>query len=213
MQERTTGAFSILSRPGAYSLLQRLLDGSKSLSLFVQDHLRPQPGDRILDIGCGTGEILDHLPEVEYVGIDINRRYIEAARERYGDRGEFHQIDVRDAQFPSGSFNIVSAVALLHHLDDEGAASVFELGSGVITDSGRMGTVDPTFTHDQDRLARWVISKDRGACVRGPQDYADLAQPFFDRVEVVVREDMLRVPYTHAILECESPRRREPSAG
>ena len=42
--------------------------------------LRPFPGARLLDAGCGTGSLLDNLPpDVHYVGFDVNPAYLEAA--------------------------------------------------------------------------------------------------------------------------------------
>lgn len=52
-------------------------------------YLRPEPGYSILDIGCGPGDILQYLPSINYVGFDINRKCIEAARRRFGDKGTF----------------------------------------------------------------------------------------------------------------------------
>ena len=44
-------------------------------------------GDRILDIGCGTGDILKSLPHFEYVGSDTNEMYILQSKDalRNGD--------------------------------------------------------------------------------------------------------------------------------
>lgn len=206
MPERTSGVFSVLSKPAAYSLLQRLLGGPSSRTRFVRDHLRPRPGDRILDIGCGPGDLVDHLPGVRYLGIDRNPAYIESARDRYGDRAEFHCMDAREVTFPERSFDLVSALGLLHHLDDDGVNSVFRLAARVLIEPGRLVSVDNALREGQSRIARWLIERDRGVSVRTMDQYASLAAPFFEVVRPVTREDLLRVPYTHAILECRGPR-------
>ena len=38
-------------------------------------------GDKILDFGCGYGKLATMLPEKEYVGIDIDKKVIESAKE------------------------------------------------------------------------------------------------------------------------------------
>ena len=59
----------------------------------------------------------------------------------------------------------------------------------------------PTLTPAQSRTARLVILADRGRYVRNPAEYERLAAPVFE-VETAVRSDLLRIPYTHCILEC-----------
>ena len=72
----------------------------------------------VVDMGCGPGDVLACLPEVDYVGIDINPKYIRAAQARYPGRGTFRCQAVRDAvvQEPA-AYDVVMANAVLHHLD------------------------------------------------------------------------------------------------
>jgi SAM-dependent methyltransferase len=49
---------------------------------------------RLLDFGCGAGHLLDTISssdhaEVEYIGLDISRRFIELCRSKYPDRRFF----------------------------------------------------------------------------------------------------------------------------
>jgi len=57
------------------------------------------PGDKVIDIGCGSAEVLRYLPDVDYIGIDINPDYIAFARRTYGNKGTFL---VGDTQFFRG---------------------------------------------------------------------------------------------------------------
>jgi trans-aconitate methyltransferase len=53
------------------------------------------PTQRVVDVGCGTGEILDFLPAgIHYHGFDLDPNYIAAAREKYSDRGRFECADI-----------------------------------------------------------------------------------------------------------------------
>jgi cyclopropane fatty-acyl-phospholipid synthase-like methyltransferase len=79
----------ILHRAYFYELYHRLIGANYRSRVLVSDYIRPQPGDRILDIGCGPGNMLPYLPKGPYLGVDANPAYIATARERYGDRGEF----------------------------------------------------------------------------------------------------------------------------
>ncbi len=54
------------------------------------ENIRAVAGDRILDIGCGPGDILDSPPPVDYYGFDLNDAYIRFARRKYSGRGKFY---------------------------------------------------------------------------------------------------------------------------
>jgi SAM-dependent methyltransferase len=58
------------------------------------DVLEPKPGERILDIGCGSGDLAARIAETgaTVFGIDASPEMIAAARDKYGDRKEieFH---------------------------------------------------------------------------------------------------------------------------
>ena len=63
MAQITNGIRSILSIPIFYNLLQNLLGGKKARQEFINKYLQVSPNNRLLDIGCGTAEILDCLPD------------------------------------------------------------------------------------------------------------------------------------------------------
>jgi SAM-dependent methyltransferase len=199
MAEVTHGVRRLLSAPLVYSLLQKVTGGWEP---FIETYARPRPRDRILDLGCGPADVLSALPEVNYVGLDLSPRYVEAARRRWGARVEFHCVDVSDAKIGQARFDIVLALALLHHLDDDQVRKVMQLASSVLTEAGRLVTLDCAHVRGQHPVARWLIRKDRGRNVRSPDGYRALAKESFRNVNVTVRHNLLRVPYTHAVLEC-----------
>jgi cyclopropane fatty-acyl-phospholipid synthase-like methyltransferase len=56
---------------------------------LVSQHINT--GDSLLDYGCGIGDFIKHLGEnnieiSNYLGVDINPKYIELAKESYPDR-------------------------------------------------------------------------------------------------------------------------------
>src|SRR5215207_8251503 len=86
----------VLGIAGVYRTFQRILGGD-ARSTYVREYVRPGPDDRVLDIGCGTADILEYLPMgVDYVGFDANPRYIDHARARFAGRARFFSGKVTD---------------------------------------------------------------------------------------------------------------------
>ena len=197
---------SPLSSAGVYWLVLRLLGAPSVHRHLVTQHARVEAGERVLDIGCGTGRLLDALPEVAYVGLDPSAEYIAAARERYGDRGAFRRADVSSVDLAGDEpFDVAFAVGVMHHLDDREAARLARLAAGSLAPDGRLVTIDPGLTADQPTVARWLAGRDRGARVRGPDGYRRVAEGSFASVEATVRHDLAALPYTHVLLECRAP--------
>ena len=198
---------ALLSHPRLYSLFRRFVGRDTARSVYVREHLRLQPGQRVLDLGCGPGDIVAFLPAVRYTGYDISPEYVARARQRFGDRGEFHCRAV-DETLPiaPGSADVVIAHGLLHHLDDAQAGALFRVAKRALAPGGRMVTFDGCFTEGQSVGARLMLRMDRGRHVRTREAYERLARAEFDEVKSFVRHDLLRIPYTHLVMECGTGR-------
>jgi len=192
----------LLEHPRISGLFRRLVGRDTARSVYAREHQRLAPGQRVLDLGCGPADILQFLPAVEYVGYDINPAYIERARRRFGHRGEFHCSAVTEDLPIAQRFDLVIAHGVLHHLDDVAAGSLFRIARRALRPGGRLVTFDGCFVEGQSALARLFLSLDRGRHVRSRDAYERLARAEFDPVRSFVRHDLIRIPYTHLIMEC-----------
>lgn len=205
MAQITTGVRAILSRPWAYDALQGALGVTHARQVVCRDYLQVLPGNVVVDVGCGTAEILKFLSTgIEYYGFDLSDEYIESARRRFGERGKFQCVDV--TTLSPGDLppcHVAVSFGVLHHLDDEGARSLIDNLYDKLVPGGRLITVDPVFVEGQARIARELISRDRGQNVRNCDGYLDLASPRYATKKIEPRHDFLRVPYTYAVMVCQ----------
>ncbi len=203
MGQITTGLRSVLSHPWIYDSFQNIMGARRVRRNFSTTFIRAYPGSRLLDIGCGTARILEYLPEgVDYWGYDINPEYIAAARVNFGKRGQFACRLLEESEITGIlPFDIVLAIFLLHHLDDDTARNVLRLARLALKPGGRFVSIDPVFAAGQNPIARFLVSRDRGQNVRDAEGYVALARHEFHLEEGIVRH-RIWIPYTHWIMEC-----------
>lgn len=210
--QRTTGIFAILSSARMYDFVQDSLGARHFRERFVADYIAPvaKPDAKVLDVGCGTGAILEYLKGTRYLGLDLSERYVESARKRYGSVGRFLCANVSDVAVTDheGPFDVILMTGLLHHLSDAEVEGLFAAVARTLAPGGCVLTIDPTFAWDSHPFARFLAARDRGRHVRRPPAYGRLAEKAFADVTVHVRHDLLRVPYSHAILSLRAPREK-----
>jgi SAM-dependent methyltransferase len=193
---------SALAVPAAYNLWWKMVGGPAWAKVLVGQYIQPRVGTRILDIGCGPGTIAGYLPDSEYVGFDISPKYIDMARRRF-PHAQF--VCERVSQFSLSkeqSFDTVLALGIVHHLDDREATRLFQIAYDALKSGGKMVTLDGVWTSDQSAAARWLLARDRGEYVRNEREYVKIASQVFENVRASVRHDLIRIPYSHLILEC-----------
>ncbi len=202
--ERNNGLYRWLSSPIVYDSYQTLVGGKQCRKKVVQEYGPKIANAKILDIGCGTGYVLDYLPQdVDYVGYDLSEDYIEKAKKKYGHRAQFHCQRVSHLNLEgAGTFDFVIATGVVHHLNDDEATALYQLGFKALKSGGKMVTEDGTFIPNQNWFAKFIIKNDRGMQVRKPMEYQNLAKQSFDNVQVNIRHDLFYIPFTSCVLEC-----------
>ncbi|MCC6990273.1 MAG: class I SAM-dependent methyltransferase [Acidobacteria bacterium] len=202
MAQITSGVRAMLSSPAVYDTFQRLMGGHAGRTDFANHIVKALAGTRVLDVGCGTGELLAYLPQgVDYHGWDISAAYVTAARQRFGARGTFTCGLLTEADVTSvPPFEVVIASGVLHHLDDDEARHFAALAALAVRAGGRFASIDPVHARGQHPLARYLIARDRGQHVRTAEGYTSLVEGAFSEVTGVVRHRRW-VPYTHWMME------------
>jgi SAM-dependent methyltransferase len=202
-RSKTFDPRNILALPEVYGFFNNLVSGDAQ-AVLVRDFVRAKKGDRVLDIGCGPGRILDHLPEgINYLGADMSERYIAYARKKYDGRGEFvcQRVD-KEAFKDKKGFDIVLARGLIHHINDDEAADLFNIAHFVLRAGGRFITFDGCYVDGQSPIAKFLLSHDRGKYVRDRASYEKIAARKFSDIKVTISHTMMRIPATAIIMEC-----------
>jgi SAM-dependent methyltransferase len=191
--------------PLAYSSLRKMMGGDR----YRQDFLRQAIGEgyasaRILDVGCGPGQMAELLTDAErYVGVDVSWDYVRHARANAAknnlENAEFMQGDITSTDFRElGEFDCVIAMGVLHHLRDSGVERMLERAIPALSDVGKVATADVARVSGAHWSANFMINSDRGSYVRDPQGYMDLMTTYFEEVHGEEMTGGLRVPITGA---------------
>ncbi len=197
---------TLLDFPIVYLTLQTAIGAKHARKICLDEYAHPVTGERVLDVGCGPGFVIDYLPPVEYVGTDIDSRYIRHARQKYGDRGQFHEVLLtaeNTAEF--GTFDLILLNGVVHHIDDAGVRDLFRILASCLRENGRVMTLDGCYSDSMSPISRFLINNDRGEYVRHYSEYPALASGIFSQVTATHRRDLFRFPYDAVVMVCRNP--------
>ena len=158
------------------------------------DTLKPSlPGARMLDVGCGAGQVVGRLTEsgFEAHGVDVSEPNIERARQ-FSDRCRMY--DGKQLPFPDEHFASAGALNVLEHVE-EPEAFVTEIVR-VVQPGGRVLLSSPNFFRvigfrDYHPRMRGIGNKLRNAIrvwKKRVQMKRNPEQVRFDRMEPIVKE-------------------------
>ena len=132
---------------------------------------------RVLDVGCGPGTNSSHFMDSEYLGIDLNERYIESAKRRYGNR--FVAADA--AEFlaePSQRFDFILVNSFLHHLETSTVRRILQNLSRLLTEDGHIHILELVLPQSAS-IPRFMARSDRGKFPREESEWAQIFQEGF----------------------------------
>jgi demethylmenaquinone methyltransferase/2-methoxy-6-polyprenyl-1,4-benzoquinol methylase len=129
--------------PGAYDRMGAVMSFGQDprWRRALVDAVDPRPGERVLDVACGTGLVSVALARrgAEVVGLDQSEQMLSRARARLpGVR--FVQGEAEHLPFEDGEFDALTFTYLLRYVDDVGA-TMRELAR-VVRAGGRIGMLE-----------------------------------------------------------------------
>lgn len=195
-----------LAHPSVYLMLQRALRADRARYECLRE-LDVRPGHKVLDVGCGPAYYVGSLPpDVEYHGFDTDARYIAWAKQKFGDRADFHLDTYTEAHREKlPRFDRVLLMGLLHHLGDDDARGLLSLIGRSLAPGGVVVALDTCTDPQLSSFQNWLAKKDRGQFVRETSAFRELGESAFTRVEGRLGEDRF-VPVRLWIMRLEGPR-------
>jgi ubiquinone/menaquinone biosynthesis C-methylase UbiE len=167
MSQKTTGIYKILSFFLFYKLTQRIMSGVTFRNNFAKNFIKNK-NNNILDIGCGTADILESIPNNYYYGFDISKNYINYAKKKFLNNNyhfftkKFNQRAIK--KLPK--FDFVILFGILHHLSNIEINDLFFNVKKVLKKSGVILIVDPVLIKKQNFISKLLIKLDRGKNIK-----------------------------------------------
>jgi SAM-dependent methyltransferase len=187
-----------LDDPWLFNSVRWLLAGRQDVTRrLLASHLALTTSGRVLDVCCGTGDFAMIAPG-RYVGLDLNARFVDYARQRYAGQSEksFLVADATCANFPPKSFDSALFLGSLHHFSDNQARVI--LGRVARATVGLVAITD--LLADVPNPAKRLFAQlDRGDHLRSLQAKKSLLEGLFSVEVCQVFESRLAV---QALLIC-----------
>ncbi|MGB9680909.1 MAG: class I SAM-dependent methyltransferase, partial [Minisyncoccia bacterium] len=166
-------------------------------------------GEAILDLGCGTGDILNYIPEgIKYYGIDIRENYISEAEKKFRNKGVFFVEDaikiLKDKTKIIDKVDLIIANGFLHHLDNEEAKDLLNNIRNYLKEGGRCIFLEPVYLFHQKKFSKWIMGLDRGQHIRSESEWKTLISSVFDSFQTHILQGLIFLPYIHILIECKN---------
>ncbi len=178
----------VSDHPVLFIFFRSLLENDfKEIRARIRRDLSLGQGLRSLDLACGPGAFADLFAGDDYVGVDLNRRYVEHARRHR--RGTFVVGDARKVELPDGRFDQVLIFGLLHHLSDDDTRAVLKECKRLLVPGGRLLAIeDIPAVSKLNLIGHLIHNVENGEHIRPAEEYRKL----YAETLTIEREEILR---------------------
>ena len=148
-QDRYLPALRFPALTRVYDPLIRLTTRESLFKRRLVEQAAPGPGQRVLDLGCGTGTLAllvkERQPAAEVVGLDADPEMLDQARSKAERAGVELRLDEgfsTELPYPDSSFDRVLSTLFFHHLDPESKRRTAREIARVLDKGGELHVAD-----------------------------------------------------------------------
>ena len=202
MSQRKNQIYNFINNPLIYKIIQGVMSGTSFRNGIIKKNITKN-NLKILDIGCGPAQILEHIPQCDYYGYDIDDRSIQYAKKKYHQKNyhfyckKFNKTELK--KLPK--FDFIIFFGILHHLSNKEVHEILKLCKKIMKKNSKLLTEDPILLENQNVIAKFLIKKDRGLNVRDKQEYINLLKKHFKKIKNKVTHQYF-IPYTWFTTVC-----------
>ena len=193
---------NFLRHSAIYKLFSSLIGAAKGRAILSREYIVSDKSNRILDLCCGTCDILPYLEFHEYVGVDISEEYINYDKQAFAryENVRFIKEDINTfLQTNESEFDIILFIGGMHHINDEQLLGCLQNIRTALSPDGKLVTLDGCYEPGLSPFTRLLLRNDRGEYVREKDAWVKLFTSVFPDYKYDIRKDLLRIPYNHII--------------
>jgi ubiquinone/menaquinone biosynthesis C-methylase UbiE len=145
---------------------------------FLKDFVHT--GDKVLDIGCGNGRLVDVFENIDmtYTGIDSSKELIAIAQKHRSTQGTYIHASALSLPFPDNSFDTVFSIAVLHHIPSKEHRAQFVAEAHRVLKPGGMCILTMWNTLQWKFAKAHVIHALKKVCGISKLDFGDIILTF-----------------------------------
>lgn len=196
----------ILNLPFFYNLYQQSIGCNRYLKKLTYEYIRPNTNSQILEIGCGTGNIIKYIQNsypnlnIDYTGIDISQKYIKYNIKKY-PKHKFICINNDSIINLNKKFDIILLEAVISGIDNKNINSIFSIIKNHSSQNTRIIISDTNYKTDAGFIKKFLYNNERNHFMRTKEQIIDLVSPHFKINNISEIKNPYIIPYEKLVFE------------